>query len=113
MNEEKEEWEMEKEAGIGEWGSERRLFEREKRGKEKMAGLRVAREKFVKAREAWAERKGGDFAVGLIRQVEEQMEAAELCLAVRSGQPQRRMMLRWVTHNKMLMIKRLVISQAL
>ncbi|KAH7823300.1 uncharacterized protein MONOS_773 [Monocercomonoides exilis] len=37
-SEEKEEWEMEKEAGIGEWALWRRLFGVEKRGKERMAG---------------------------------------------------------------------------
>ncbi|KAH7831503.1 uncharacterized protein MONOS_11994 [Monocercomonoides exilis] len=47
MKEEKEEWEMEKEAGIGEWACGRRLFGVEKRGKEKMAGWWVVREKWV------------------------------------------------------------------
>ncbi|KAH7824906.1 uncharacterized protein MONOS_17461 [Monocercomonoides exilis] len=94
MNEEKEEWEMEKEAGIGEWACGRRLFGVEKRGKEKMA-----------------ERKSGDFVAGLTWQVEEQMEAAEWCWAVRSGQPLKGMMLRWVTHKEALMIFRLVRAQ--
>eukprot|EP00770_Monocercomonoides_exilis_P005758 MONOS_5730.1-p1 / transcript=MONOS_5730.1 / gene=MONOS_5730 / organism=Monocercomonoides_exilis_PA203 / gene_product=unspecified product / transcript_product=unspecified product / location=Mono_scaffold00171:50101-50511(+) / protein_length=137 / sequence_SO=supercontig / SO=protein_coding / is_pseudo=false len=77
MKEEKEEWEMEKEAGIGEWASGRRLFGADKRGKEKMAGWGVVREKLVRAKEACAERKSGDFAAGLTWQVEEQMVAAE------------------------------------
>ncbi|KAH7830547.1 uncharacterized protein MONOS_17057 [Monocercomonoides exilis] len=38
MNEEKEEWEMEKEVEIEECASGRRLFGMEKRGKEMMAG---------------------------------------------------------------------------
>ncbi|KAH7822193.1 uncharacterized protein MONOS_8209 [Monocercomonoides exilis] len=79
MNEEKEEWEMEKEAGIGEWACGRRLFGVEKMGKEKMAGWWVVREKFVRAMEAWPERKSGDFVAGLTWQVEEQMVAAECC----------------------------------
>ncbi|KAH7823566.1 uncharacterized protein MONOS_17567 [Monocercomonoides exilis] len=84
-NEEKEEWEMEKEMGIGEWASERRLFGVEKRGKERMAGWWVVREMFVRAREAWAERKSGDFVAGWAWHVEYKMEAAEWCWAVRSG----------------------------
>ncbi|KAH7831319.1 uncharacterized protein MONOS_16953 [Monocercomonoides exilis] len=106
--EENEEWEMEKEAGIGEWVSERRLFEVEKRGKERMAGWWVVREKFVRAREAWAERKSGDFAAWLTWQVEEQMVADEWCWTVRSGQSPRGMMLSWVTHKEVLMIFKLV-----
>ncbi|KAH7815180.1 uncharacterized protein MONOS_8761 [Monocercomonoides exilis] len=116
--EEKEEWEMEKETGIGEWACGRRLFGVEKRGKERMAGLWVVREKFVRAREAWAERKRGQWwwwllvsEGGWMVQVEEQMEAAEWCWAVRSGQPAREMMLRWVTHNDVLMIFRFVLAQ--
>ncbi|KAH7831227.1 uncharacterized protein MONOS_3801 [Monocercomonoides exilis] len=99
---------MEKEAGIGEWARGRRLFGVEKRGKERMAGWWVVREKFERMIEAWAERKSGDFAAGLTWQVEEQMEAAEWCWAVRSGQSARGMMLRWVTHKEALMIFRLV-----
>ncbi|KAH7831234.1 uncharacterized protein MONOS_16949 [Monocercomonoides exilis] len=59
--EENEGWEMEKEAGIGEWACGRRLFGVEKRGKERMAGWWVMREKFVREREAWAERKRGQW----------------------------------------------------
>ncbi|KAH7831311.1 uncharacterized protein MONOS_5261 [Monocercomonoides exilis] len=106
--EENEEWEMEKEAGIGEWACGRRLFGVEKRGKERMAGWWVVREKFVRAREAWAEMKSGDFAAWLTWQVEEQMVADEWCWTVRSGQPVRGMMLRWATHNDELKIFRLV-----
>ncbi|KAH7831603.1 uncharacterized protein MONOS_10068 [Monocercomonoides exilis] len=117
MKEEKEEWETEKEAGIGEWALWRRLFGVEKRGKEKMAGWRVVREKFVRAREAWAERKRGHWwwwwwwllsEGGWMVQVEEEMDAAEWCWAVRSGQPLRGMRLRWVTHKEVLMRARLV-----
>ncbi|KAH7831194.1 uncharacterized protein MONOS_15566 [Monocercomonoides exilis] len=108
MKEEKEEWEMEKEAGIGEWASGKRLFGVEKRGKERMAGWWVVREKFERMIEAWAERKSGDFVAGLTWQVEEQMVAAEWCWAVRSGQPARGAMVRWVTHKEVLMIFRLV-----
>eukprot|EP00770_Monocercomonoides_exilis_P012214 MONOS_12156.1-p1 / transcript=MONOS_12156.1 / gene=MONOS_12156 / organism=Monocercomonoides_exilis_PA203 / gene_product=unspecified product / transcript_product=unspecified product / location=Mono_scaffold00654:11-588(-) / protein_length=177 / sequence_SO=supercontig / SO=protein_coding / is_pseudo=false len=104
-NEEKEEWEMEKEAGIGEWGSGRRLFGVEKREKERMAGWWVVREKFVRAREAWAERKSGDLVAGWTWQVEEQMVAAEWRWAVRSGQPVRETMVRRLTHNELLMIE--------
>ncbi|KAH7824170.1 uncharacterized protein MONOS_17510 [Monocercomonoides exilis] len=50
--EENEEWEMENEAGTGEWACGRRLFGVEKRGKERMAGWWVVREKFVREREA-------------------------------------------------------------
>ncbi|KAH7831176.1 uncharacterized protein MONOS_10196 [Monocercomonoides exilis] len=84
------------------------LFGVEKRGKERMAGWWVVREKFVRAREAWAERKSGDFVAGLTWQVEEQMVADEWCWAVRNGQPLRGMMLRWVTHKEALTIFRLV-----
>ncbi|KAH7831491.1 uncharacterized protein MONOS_15777 [Monocercomonoides exilis] len=107
---------MEKVAGIGEWGSGRRLFGVEKRGKEKMAGWWVVREKFVRAMEAWAERKRGQWwwwwlllrEGGKMVQVEEEMEAAEWCWAVRSGQPARGMRLRWATHKEVLMRARLV-----
>eukprot|EP00770_Monocercomonoides_exilis_P009724 MONOS_9676.1-p1 / transcript=MONOS_9676.1 / gene=MONOS_9676 / organism=Monocercomonoides_exilis_PA203 / gene_product=unspecified product / transcript_product=unspecified product / location=Mono_scaffold00408:25791-26308(-) / protein_length=151 / sequence_SO=supercontig / SO=protein_coding / is_pseudo=false len=78
-NEENEEWEMENDAGIEECASVRRLFGVEKRGKEKMAGWWVVREKFVRSTEAWPERKSGDFVAGLTWQVEEQMVAAECC----------------------------------
>ncbi|KAH7831477.1 uncharacterized protein MONOS_16974 [Monocercomonoides exilis] len=104
----------------GDWGDEmlekRVLFGVEKRGKEKMAGWWVVREKFVRAMEAWAERKRGQWwwwwllvrEGGWMVQVEEQMEAVEWCWAVRSGQPARGMMLRWVTHKEVLMRAKLV-----
>ncbi|KAH7831387.1 uncharacterized protein MONOS_13079 [Monocercomonoides exilis] len=70
-NEEKEEWEMENEAGIGEWGSGRRLFGVEKRGKERMAGWWVVREKgadgssgVVLGSEEWATIEGDDVEMG-------------------------------------------------
>ncbi|KAH7826464.1 uncharacterized protein MONOS_2161 [Monocercomonoides exilis] len=108
MKEEKEEWEMEKEAGIGEWVSGRRLFGVEKRGKEKMASWWMMREKFVRVREAWAEMKSGDFVAWLTWKVEEIMVEAEWHWEVRSGQPARGIMLRCVTHKELLMIFRLV-----
>ncbi|KAH7828194.1 uncharacterized protein MONOS_13363 [Monocercomonoides exilis] len=80
--------------GSKERASGRRLFGVEKRGKERMAGWGMAREKFVRASEEWAERKSGDFVAGFTWQVEEQMVAAEWCWAVMSGQPVRGMILR-------------------
>ncbi|KAH7819201.1 uncharacterized protein MONOS_12814 [Monocercomonoides exilis] len=106
--EEKEECEMEKETGIGEWVSEGRLFGVEKRGKERMAGWWGMREKLVRERRAWKERKSGDFVAVLTWQVEERIVVAEWCWEVRIGQPVRGMMLRWFTHKEVLMIFKVV-----
>ncbi|KAH7830271.1 uncharacterized protein MONOS_11792 [Monocercomonoides exilis] len=111
MKEEKEEWEIEKDAGIAEWASGMRLFGVEKRGKEMMAGSGMVKEKLARERELWEERKSGWLASAWIRQAEEKMVHDEWCSAERNAQPLRGSMTRSLTHNEVLTIFTFVRAQ--